>query len=75
MKFSAIAAMMAATAFAGAAVAQDIAPQATMQPIPNPPEKSGSSHHKMSKHHMAAKHHKATKAPAETAPAASTTPQ
>ncbi|HEX4178115.1 MAG TPA: hypothetical protein VHY57_06735, partial [Rhizomicrobium sp.] len=70
MKFSAIAAIMAAAAFAGAAVAQDTAPQATMQPVPNPPESAGSSHHgmhhKMSKHHMSAKHHKSSKAKSDT---------
>ena len=74
MKFSAIAAMMAAAAFAGAAAAQDIAPQATMQPVPNPPESGASSHHgahnKGAKHHKtAAKHHKASTS-TEAAPAA-----
>jgi hypothetical protein len=80
MKFSAIAAMMAAIAFAGAAAAQDIAPQATMQPIPNPPDAGGSphgAHHKGAKHHhMGAKHHKASTS-TEAAPAAApaATPQ
>jgi hypothetical protein len=76
MKFSAIAAMTVAAAFAGAAAAQDIAPQATMQPIPNPPEAGGSSHHgahhKMAKHHHAAAKSKKSSTGTEAAPAAAT---
>ncbi|MBV8683437.1 MAG: hypothetical protein JO111_11215 [Caulobacteraceae bacterium] len=74
MKFSAIAAMTAAVAFAGAAAAQELAPQATMQPIPNPPESGASSHHgghhKAGKHHHASAKSKKSSASTEAAPAA-----
>ncbi len=53
MKFTTLAMVIAVTALAGAAAAQ-----ATMQPIPNPPEKVVKHHHK------AAKPAKAVTAPA-----------
>ena len=71
MKLTTFAAIIAATtAISGAAAAQ-MAPEATMQPIPNPPEMGSMSHehmggrhmmsrhhHMMSKHHMMGKHHR-----------------
>jgi hypothetical protein len=65
MKLKALTAMTAVALVAGAAVAQDMAPPATMQPIPNPPD-SGPKHHMAGKHHAMAKHHKAPKP--DTAP-------
>jgi nitrate reductase cytochrome c-type subunit len=64
MKLTTLTVLFAATSLAGAAVAQDMAPAATMQPIPNPPE-SASTHH--AAHHMK---HKAKKAKAAAAVAA-----
>jgi hypothetical protein len=53
MKLTAVAAMIMAGALAGSAVAQ-----ATMQPIPNPPEKPmAMKHHMKGKHPVKAKHH------------------
>jgi 3-hydroxyisobutyrate dehydrogenase-like beta-hydroxyacid dehydrogenase len=60
MKLTAVAAMIMAGAFAGSALAQ-----ATMQPIPNPPEKPKA----MAKHHGKAKHHAKAKAEKAAAPA------
>jgi hypothetical protein len=65
MKLTALTAIIATALVAGAAVAQDMAPAATMQPIPNPPESAGDHHgmhHMMAKHHKMMKHHKMAKA-------------
>ena len=75
MKLQTLAAtLLAATALAGgSAVAQ-----ATMQPIPNPPEKAMSMGHKhMMKHHMAKKSMKSSmsKSSMDTAPAPAPAPQ
>ena len=52
MKFTTIAAIIAsATAISGAAAAQ-MAPEATMQPIPNPPEHEAMMHGHMMHGHM-----------------------
>ena len=72
MKLQALAAtVIAATALiGGSAVAQ-----ATMQPVPNPPEKAKMSH-KMMKHHAMKKHHMAmSKDSAAMAPAPAAAPQ
>ncbi len=71
MKLQALAAiLLAATAFGGSAVAQ-----ATMQPIPNPPEKSMAAGHKhMMKHHTM-KHHMKAKAAADTTATPAPAPQ
>lgn len=73
MKLQALAAiLLAATAFGGSAVAQ-----ATMQPIPNPPEKAMAAGHKhMMKHHMMKHHMKAkAKAAADTTATPAPAPQ
>ncbi|HWE99210.1 MAG TPA: hypothetical protein VG248_05385 [Caulobacteraceae bacterium] len=58
MKFTAYAAMiLAAGAVAGSAMAQANAPQTTMQPVPNPPEKVAMAHGGKHHHHMAMRHH------------------
>lgn len=70
-KLAAYAAMiLAAGAVAGSAMAQADAPEATMQPIPNPPEKAAPAHH--GKHHMAKHHHMAAKKADKAADAAAT---
>ncbi|MDE2355492.1 MAG: hypothetical protein KGL69_01935 [Alphaproteobacteria bacterium] len=51
--FSLAASLVVAGLMAGAAAAQTMAPQATMQPIPNPPEKTAP--HKMAHHPKKAK--------------------
>ncbi len=65
MKLETLVAAAAVALLAGTAVAQDMAPPVTMQPIPNPPE---TVHHGKVKHHVVAKHHKAEKADMKAAP-------
>lgn len=69
MKLSTMAAAAAALSFGGMAAAQDLPPAATMQPIPNPPEKPAMHHG----HHKAMSAHKGThhKEPAKAADDAS----
>jgi hypothetical protein len=86
MKLPALAvAAFTVAAFIGGTAAAQMAPAATMQPIPNPPESSksmahhGKTHHHMHVHHHVHVHHHMKAAPkadtAAPAPAAPATPQ
>jgi hypothetical protein len=63
MKLSVLAVTLAATAFLASNALAQMAPAATMQPIPNPPEKAKA--HKTS---HKAKHHKAAAKTTDAAP-------
>lgn len=69
MKISTLAAAtIAATALIGGSVfAQDAAPAATMQPVPNPPEAAKPMHHGGHHHKHHRKHHHAKAMAASTA--------